>query len=268
MSFTFQRNARFGHVVVKNLDSVDFENFTREIIFKNESNVEFSKDIVFTKGITVFDEMKVKKINGIPLNQLSGSQKTPAVLNISRDLYINSDVTIDNINGFPLRTLGAKVETLDGTLKLNSDINITNNLETEEAWIKGNINRINVSDILANVVFLDENAVFSKKTVFQKPVHIGSNFGVKESVDGINLPALMKSVVLKTKDAVVPSEVVFTKPVIIQNSLDINRNLITGYLDGCDIAKWKANALFINRGLLNGDLISKFYTHKSVLFAY
>lgn len=241
-------------MTLQNLDSVDFENFTKEIIFKNESHVRFSKDTFFTKGITVFGNINTKKINAIPIEDLARNSKPPNALNLLGNLHVTSDVAIENVNGFPLRTLGTKIEILDGILKVKNNMTFKD-LEADELWIVGNMNGINASDSLANAVFLDRNAVFEGRTIFQQPVEVRSNFGVKETVDDVNLAALMGSVMLKTKDGRVPSGVVFEKPVLVKNSFNITGNLYTEQLNGSDVHKWKENALFVNRGLLKGEFI-------------
>lgn len=237
---------------------MDFDAFTKEIIFKNESHVWFSKDVIFTEGVTVLHNINTKTINGIPLEDLARNNNPPTALILVKNLRITSDVAIENINGFPMRTLGTKIEILDGILKVKNDVTFKD-LEASELRVRGSINGIKASDSLANAVFLDKNAVFEGRTIFQQPVEVRSNFGVKETVDKVNLPALMASVVLKTKDGRIPSTVVFAKPVVVEKSFNITGNLYTEQLDGCDVEKWKENALFVNKGLLKGKLIEKIF---------
>lgn len=233
------------------------DNFTREIIFKNESSARFSKNMGFIEGVTVTQKINTKKINGIPLANLFSDRKAPASFNAPGDLHITSDVAIETINDYPLETIGSKLEILDGILKLKGTVTF-NELETHHLWFAGIVNGINVTNVLKNVVFVNKHAVIQGRTIFQKSVAVLSNFGVRETVDSVNLLALMKSVVLKTKDGVILSTVVFTKPVVVNDSINITGNLFTEFLNGCDVQTWNDNALFVNKGLLKGDSVKNF----------
>lgn len=153
-----------------------------------------------------------------------------------------------------LQTLGIKLEILDRTLKLKSTVNFKNGIETNELWIRDKVNGINASDVFKHAVFVDRNGDLKGSIVFQQPVQVHSNFGVKETVDGVHLPALMDLVVLKSKNGVIQSTVIFAKPVVVEHSFEVFGNMYTKYLDGCDVTKWKKNALLVNQGLLRGTV--------------
>lgn len=251
-------------MTVKTLDNVDFDKFTKEIIFKNETQVKFSKDVIFQNGLTFFDSINTKKINGIPLDEILTQTKSPVTLNIPGNLTIKSNVAIATINDFQLHTLGSKLEILDNSLKLKSNnVQFKSHLETDRLTIHGTINGYNISDVFKHTVFVNENAVIKAKTIFQQPVDVQSNFGVKETVDGVQLQALMNTVILKTRDGVVPSKLVFTKPVVVKNTIEVVGNLNTEYLDGCNVTKWTQNALFVKQRSLKGIVLNRVFIIKN-----
>lgn len=221
------------------------------MIFKNETNIHFTKNVIFANGITFTNNINTRKINGVPLEDVL--TKSPSVLNVSGNLYINSDVAIEKINAYPLQKLATKLQIFDKTLTLKTDeTNFENGLTTEELLLHGRVNHINASEIFENAVLVDGKAVFNNEFIFARSVQVYGNFGVNETVDGINLAALMELVVLKSKDSVVPSAVVFAQPVVVKNSFEVTGNLYAQYLDGCEVEKWKSEALFLNQGLLKG----------------
>lgn len=67
------------------------------------------------------------------------------------------------------------------------------------------------------------------------------------------MDSFVPRIVLRTKDANINDLVTFINPVHIQSVLQIENELITFELFGCNTSHWINNAVFLNRGLLFGN---------------
>lgn len=62
----------------------------------------------------------------------------------------------------------------------------------------------------------------------------------------------MDDVVLTSRDDFIRGKVIFTQDVLVEDSIELENDLETKYISGCDIEQWKNRAVYLDNGYLKG----------------
>lgn len=76
---------------------------------------------------------------------------------------------------------------------------------------------------------------------------------VGTTLNGIHLSDFLSNAVLTTRDSEIESVVEFEHNVLLLDVLEVAGDLSTRYLSGVDLEYWVNNAMYTNRGILEGN---------------
>lgn len=121
--FTFQNISMFGYLQTEKFNNVDFDSFSKSLIYKHETDVEFKGFKTYLNGIDASGRLECDELNNIPVENIlkkTGAQRIKGPLHIGADVFVYSDTEIsENLNNIPVEYLMNSFETIDGGYKIN-----------------------------------------------------------------------------------------------------------------------------------------------------
>lgn len=113
----------FGHLQTEKFNGVDFDSFSKNLVYKHETNIEFEGYKHYLNGIDVVERLECQELNTIPLENIlrkTGTQKVKGPLEIRGNVFVNSNTDIsETLNNIPIEDLKNMFETIDGGYKIN-----------------------------------------------------------------------------------------------------------------------------------------------------
>lgn len=62
----------------------------------------------------------------------------------------------------------------------------------------------------------------------------------------------MDNVILTSRDDFIQGKVIFTQDVSVEDTIELENDLETKFISGCDIQEWKNRAVYLEDGYLKG----------------
>lgn len=258
-SIFIEESALFDFLTIDTLNGLNFNELLQNIVFKNETSVQFKDLKVFQQGLYINKYIETKYLNTIPIESLLtkyGKQhiRNPVIIhgnvNVLGDTTING--TLNNVNLDELSKVfgfDGSSYVIKGDVKFMSDVEIKQNLQVNK-----NVNGYNLEELLDNIVYITDVKDFENITTFKGPVVITGNLEILEAVNGIDLQDFLDDAVLITKDSTIDGDVLFENKVIIKENLNLESDLITDSFWNVDFESWKNKAVYMNRGHLPMNL--------------
>jgi hypothetical protein len=118
--------------------------------------------------------------------------------------------------------------------------------------IQGHVDNKPVQEVLDGIVYKDSNVKLQGGITFENGVNIENNIRVIGKINNVDLPAFVSDMVMVTKDTTIQSQTQFVDPVFVQDSITVHEDLDTQDLNGIDLKSWVEEAIFVDKGFLEG----------------
>lgn len=113
----FQNGITTNKIQIDKLNNVQFNDFIKEIVLKNNSNVSVRGRKVFENGFIVHNELNTEKINDIDVENIllrSEEQEINGNVIIHGDIWVHEDLNVKKtINEVPVKFLQHKFQSID-----------------------------------------------------------------------------------------------------------------------------------------------------------
>lgn len=100
-----------------------------------------------------------------------------------------------------------------------------------------------------------------KNTNLDLQVNITGNLAIENTINNVYLEKLTSQSIMITKDQEIDGILEFVQPIVIEDHLSLMGNLHTRYLMGNDLQYWFDNALYTNKGRINGRYLGCIVTN-------
>ncbi|GJQ64970.1 hypothetical protein Trydic_g7135 [Trypoxylus dichotomus] len=260
----------FNQITIENLNDIRFETFLENLIFKNETSIVFSASVAFLDGFEVTDFIETETINNKPLKHIlrkDGSQKIEGPITIKGNVIVESNITVgENLNGIPMKYVMEKLEIIDeNNYRIHDDVVFEKFCYINNLHVVGFINGKNWTKFLTEVIHIGDHVIVPGVISFTDKVQINNNLGIMEGINNKDLSKFVDDIVLTTYDDYIEGLVSFSKPVYILEEFVIESDLWCDTVMGIDVREWRAKALFINKGAIQGNLSFESVTVKEFL---
>jgi hypothetical protein len=118
--------------------------------------------------------------------------------------------------------------------------------------IQGHVDNKPVQEVLDGIVYKDSNVKLQGGITFENDVNIENNIRVIGKINNVDLPGFVSDMVMVTKDTTIQSQTQFVDPVFVQDSITVHEDLDTQDLNGIDLKSWVEEAIFVDKGFLEG----------------
>ncbi|XP_030761298.1 uncharacterized protein LOC115886340 isoform X2 [Sitophilus oryzae] len=249
-------NCYFDSLEVLNLAGANFERYAANLIYKNETSVSIQGDLVFINGVGVNKLLEIDYLNDIELrNILRRDAKQGIVGNIVfvGNVTVPDDLKVGiNVQNVDIKNVLGNINITDKLAVVKGDVVFQRLPYIKDLKINGTINDQIIEDLLNQLVYTDDDIYLEKDVIFEEPVNIDGNLAIKDDINGELLPIFEKQVVLITKDMTIEGPIKFNKIVGVFDTLKVTEALNTNKLYGQDLIKHLEDAVYIDRGRLNG----------------
>lgn len=86
-------------------------------------------------------------------------------------------------------------------------------------------------------------------------VNIIGNLDIEDTINNVHLEKLSSQSIMITKDQEIDGILEFAQPTILEDHLNLGGNLHARYLMGNDLQYWFDNALYTDKGRINGKVL-------------
>ncbi|XP_060532376.1 uncharacterized protein LOC132705649 [Cylas formicarius] len=251
-----QGNVHFQSLEIENIGGVNFKEYIKGVVFKDDEVLELEDRVRFTDQVRVHKLLETNKINSVGVKHIlrkEGRQSIAGELVIYGDVIVEGDLELrgalngvhinDFLTNFDLQ--GAMV-TIPGEVMFNR-LPYIGNLN-----VNGSVNGHNFEELRNSFVYLDGDFSLDGNIVFENQVDILGNLSVTNHINGVNLSDLEERIIWINQDDSIEGPVQFAESVEIYNFLKVRGNLETNLLMGENFEDHLNSAIFLDRGILKG----------------
>ncbi|XP_045478654.1 uncharacterized protein LOC123683798 [Harmonia axyridis] len=251
-------NVYFTNLQVSSISEVPIQDVLKGVVYKSDADVEIKGLKTFNNGFIVKKIIETEKLNNVPVENLmtkQGEQIIEAPLQIFGNVTFKNNITVEEtINDVSVQEVRDYFEYKDDIFVVKGDVTFDSLMYIDDLDIFGNINNRSYENAVGNIAYLDADLILTDAIEFRGPVEIDGDFEIENHLNGISLSKNCDNIVFrnKIKENTIESPVVFTENNLFAHNLVIETNLITKWMRGLDLEVFKKNAIFLDKGFLEG----------------
>ncbi|XP_050508326.1 uncharacterized protein LOC126885674 isoform X2 [Diabrotica virgifera virgifera] len=254
-NLTLETDLLVPSIKIHKLSSVDWNDFVKQVVFKNNSDVVFTGNKSFENGITVEKLVEIKQLNDVPLEDILTKENNQTIrgpLHVQGNVEFVKAFIKNKMHGMSVPDMLKVISVSNRNYRILSDIVFSRLPYIKFLNIQGRVNDKNIDKVFKNLAYKNKDILLTNDTVFKEPVYVKGNLAVSGFINHINFSDVYPKIVLTTSDTDIDSVVKFKKPILVQNKLSIDENLVTNSLQGFNTKEWVEKSIPLNKGLIKG----------------
>ncbi|XP_057651759.1 uncharacterized protein LOC130891177 [Diorhabda carinulata] len=255
---TFENDIYVPAIEIFELSFVEWDNYVKQIVFKNETHIAFSGNKTFQSGINVMKLIETKRLNNIFLEYILTKEYNQTIMGpiqIEGDVNLNRVVVNENMNDVPVPVVLEYILVSNGNYYLKSDVIFRRLPYIESLKIFGKINNKDILEVFKDMAFRNKDITFRNDTIFKERVSIAGNLAIKNHFNYIKFNDVVSNIVLTSMDTDINSKVVFSKTVLVQEKLTVDENVGAHTIGGFNVSNWIDRGISLDKGLIRDHYI-------------
>ncbi|CAH1985769.1 unnamed protein product [Acanthoscelides obtectus] len=251
-NLTVEGNVFLDDIDIDRFGNTNWSSLVANLIFKNNTNFSVKDTKTFTKELSIEKLIQTEKLNNVFLDNILTKQGEQV---LKGDILMKGNVSFMDLELQDDQGVFSKLLVENGTFVITGDMVFSRMPHIKNLTFDGSINGKDLEKEIRNMYSIDNATDINLMVIFERPVNISGNVHVTNSLNNISLSDALSKIVIIGEDTSISGVAVFTHPVLINESLIIERNLITHQLSGFILDDWRDRAILLNRGYLPGNYV-------------